>query len=135
MALPQTTCQAPLPRKPSSSGKFSSAELSGAPDLHLSRFRWCPTSQFSSDSVRVPALAGSALHSALPTEKRKIWTETILLSPKRRENTNCSSKETATEPSPPRKQSDTRTPFDAQWNESQWQRDRSRTDLQKKETW
>ena len=43
--------------------------------------------------------------------------------------------ETATEPSPPRKQSDTGEPFDAQWQESKWQRDRSRTDLQKKETW
>ena len=58
-----------MPRKPSSSGKFSSTELSGAPDLHLSRLRWCPTSQFSADSVRVPALAGQALHSALPTKK------------------------------------------------------------------
>ena len=135
MALSQRTCQAPLPRKPSSSGKFSSTELSGAPDLHLSRLRWCPTSQLSADSVRVPALAGLALHSALPTEKRKLWTETILPNPKRRKNTNCSTKETATEPSPPRKRSDTRTPFDAQWHESQWQRDRSRTDLQKKETW
>ena len=81
MALWQRTCQAPLPRKPSSSGKFSSTELSGAPDLHLSRLRWFPTSQFSEDSVRVPALASPALHSALPTEKRKIWTEIILLNP------------------------------------------------------
>ena len=134
MALSQRSCQAPLPRKPSSSGKFST-ELSDAPDFHLSRLRWCPTSQFSADSVRVPALASPALHSALPTEKRKVGTETKLLNPKRRKNTNCSSKETATEPSPPRKRSDTRTPFDAQWHESQWQRDRSRTDLQKKETW
>ena len=129
------SCQAPLPRKPSSSVKFSSTELSGAPDLHLSRLRCCPTSQFSADSVRVPVIVGPALHSALPTEKRKIWTETILLNTKRRKNTNCSSKETATEPSPPRKRSDTRTPFDAQWHELQWQGDRSRTDLQKKETW
>ena len=132
MALSQRTCQAPLPRKPFSFGKFSSTELSGAPDLHLSCLRWCPTSQCSADSVRVPVLAGSALHSALPTEKRKIWTETILLNPKRRKHTNCSSKETATEPSPPRKRNDTRTSFDAQWHESQWQRDRSRSDLQKK---
>ena len=78
------TCQALLPRTPSSSGKFSSTELSGAPDLHLSYLRWCPTSQFSANSVRVPALAGPALHSALPTEKRKLLTETILLNPKRR---------------------------------------------------
>ena len=49
MALWQRTCLAPLPRKPSSSGKFSSTEISGAPDLHLSRLRWCPTSQFSAD--------------------------------------------------------------------------------------
>ena len=97
--------------------------------------RWCPTGQFFADFVRVPALAGPALHSALPTEKRNLWTETILLNPKRRENTKCSSKETATEPSSPRKRSDTRTSFDAQWHESQWQRDRSRTDQQKKETW
>ena len=34
--------------------------------------------------MRVPALAGPALHSALPTEKRKLWTGTILLNPKRR---------------------------------------------------
>ena len=135
MALSQKTTQALLPRTPSSSGKFSSTELSGAPDLHLSRLRWCPTSQPSADSVRVPALAGPALHSAPPTEKRKLWTETILLNPKRRKNTNCSSKETATEPSLPRKRSDTKTPFDAQWHESQWQRDRSQTDLQNKETW
>ena len=33
------------------------------------------------------------------------------------------------EPSPSRKRSDTRTPLDAQWHESKWQRDRSRTDL------
>ena len=85
--------------------------------------------------MRLPALAGPALHSALPTENRKIWTDTILLNPKRRKNTSCSSKVTATEPSPPRKRSDTRTPFDAHWHESQWQRDRSRIDLQKKETW
>ena len=135
MALSQRTCQAPLPRKPSSSGKFPSTELSGAPDLHLSRLRWCSTSQISADSVRVPASAGPALLSALPTRKRKIWTETILLNPKRRRNTNCSAKETATEPFPPHKLSDTRTPFDAHWHESQWQRVRSRTDLQKKETW
>ena len=134
MALSQRTCQVPLPRKLSSSGKFSSTELCGVPDLHLSRLRWCSTSQPSADPVRVPALAGALLHSALPTGKRKLWTETKLLNPKRRKSTKCSSKETATEPSPPRKQSDTRTPFDAQWHESQWQRDRSRTDLQKKET-
>ena len=84
MALSQKTCPAPLPRKPFSSGKFSSTELSGAPDLHLSRLRWCPTSQTSADSVRVPALAGPVLHSALPTEKRKLWTEAILPNPKRR---------------------------------------------------
>ena len=57
---------------------------------------------------------------------------TRLLNPKA-ENTNYSSKETATEPSPPRKRSDTRTPSDDQWHESQWQRDRSRTDLQTNE--
>ena len=129
MALSQKTSQALLLRTPSSSGKFSSTDFSGAPDLHLSRLRWCPTSQFSGNSVRVPDLAGPALHSALPTEKRTLWTETILQNPKRRENTKCSSKETAIEPSPPRKRSDTRTPFDAQWHESQWQRNRSRTDL------
>ena len=84
MALSQKTCPAPLPRKPFSSGKFSSTVLSGAPDLHLSRLRWCPTSQFSANSVRVPALAGPALHSALPKEKRKLWTDTMLLNPKRR---------------------------------------------------
>ena len=106
MALSQRTCQAPLPRKPSSTGKFSSTELSGAPDLHLPRLRWCSTSQISADSVRVPALAGPALHSALPTKKRKIWTDTKLLNPKRRKKTSCSSKETTTEPSPPRKWSE-----------------------------
>ena len=84
MALSQKTCPAPLPRKPFSSGKFSSTELSGAPDLHLSRLCLFPTSQFSANSVRVPALAGPALDSALPTEKRKLWTDTILLNPKRR---------------------------------------------------
>ena len=50
----------------------------------MSRLRWCPTSQFSANSVRVPASAGPALHSALPTEKRKLSTNTILLNPKRR---------------------------------------------------
>ena len=48
------------------------------------------------------------------------------------EDTNYSSRETATEPSPPRKRSDRRIPFDDQWRESQWQTDRSRADLQKK---
>ena len=84
MALSQKTCPAPLPRKPFSSGKFYSTELSGAPDLHLSCLRWCPASQFSANSVRVPALAGPALRSALPTEKWKLWTDTMLLNPKRR---------------------------------------------------
>ena len=66
------TSKALLPRTPSSSGKFSSTELSGAPDSHLSRLRWCPTSQLSADSVTVPALAGPVLHSALPTGKRTL---------------------------------------------------------------
>ena len=78
----QKTSQALLPRTPSSSGTSSSTELSGAPDSHLSRLRWCPTSQLSEDSERVPALAGAALHSALPREKRKIWIQTILLNSK-----------------------------------------------------
>ena len=84
MALSQKTSQALLPRTPSSSGKFSSTEVSYAPNLHLSRLRWFPTSQLSADSVRVPALAGPVLHSTLPTEKRKLWTERTLLNPKRR---------------------------------------------------
>ena len=135
MAQSRKTSQVLLPRTPSSCGSFSSTELSGAPDLHLSRLRWCLTSPFSANSVRVPALAGRTLHSALPTEKRRLCTEKILLNPKRRKNTNCSLKETATEPSPPRKRSDTRTPFDAQWLELRWQRDRSQTDLQNKKKW
>ena len=53
-----------------------------------------------------------------------------LLNPNKAEDTKYSSRETATELSPPRKRSDTRTPSDDQWHESQWQRDRSRTDLQ-----
>ena len=36
--------------------------------------------------------------------------------PKKAENTNYSSKATATEPSLPRKPSDTRTPSDDQWH-------------------
>ena len=55
-----------------------------------------------------------------------------LLIPNKAEDTNYSSRETATELCPPRKRSDTRTPSDDQWHESQWQRDRSRTDLQRK---
>ena len=39
-------------------------------------------------------------------------------------NTTFSSMETAIVPSPPRKRSDTRTPSDDQWHESQWQHDR-----------
>ena len=80
----QKTSWAPLPRKPFSSGRFSSTEHSGAPHLHLSRLRWCPTSPLYADSVRVPVLAGPAPHSALPTEKRKLWPDTKLLNPKRR---------------------------------------------------
>ena len=53
-----------------------------------------------------------------------------LLNPNKAEDTNYSSRETATEFAPPRKGSDTRTPSDDQWHKSQWQRDRSRTDLQ-----
>ena len=118
MAPSQKTSQALLQRTPSSSGTSSSTELSGAPDLHLSRPRWRPASQFFANSVRVPALEDPALHLALPTGKQKIWTQTILLNPKKAENTNCSSKETASELSPLRTRSDTRTPFDAQWHES-----------------
>ena len=55
-----------------------------------------------------------------------------LLNLNKAEDTNYSSRETATELSPPRKWSDTRTPSDDQWHESQWQRDRSRTDLQRR---
>ena len=84
MAPSQKTFRAPLPRKPFSSGRFSSTELFGAPHLHLSRLRWCPTSPLYADSVRVPVLAGPALHSAVPTEKREVCTDTILLNPIRR---------------------------------------------------
>ena len=56
-----------------------------APDLHLSRPRWCPTSPLCADSVRFPALAGPALHSALPNRKADIIDrKIILLNPKRR---------------------------------------------------
>ena len=55
-----------------------------------------------------------------------------LLNLNKAEDANSSSKETATELSPLRKWSDTRTPSDDQWHESQWQRDRSRTDLQRR---
>ena len=34
--------------------------------------------------------------------------------------------------SPPRTRIDIKTPFNDQWHDSQWQRDRSRTDLQRK---
>ena len=51
------------------------------------------------------------------------------------ENFNYSSKETAAEPSPLRKRSDTRTQSDAQWHGSQWQRNLSQTDLQKNKKW
>ena len=82
MAPSQKSSRAPLPRKPSSFGRFSSTELSGAPYLHLSRLRWYPTSPPYADSVRVPDSAGPALHSALPTETRKIGAETTLLNSK-----------------------------------------------------
>ena len=44
-------------------------------------------------------------------------------------NTNCSSTETTIVLSLPRKRSDTRTPSDDQWYESQWRQDRWRTNL------
>ena len=55
-----------------------------------------------------------------------------LLNSNKAEDTNYSSRETATEFSPPRKRSDTRTPSDDHWHESHWQRDRSRADLQRR---
>ena len=85
MAPSQKTSQALLPRTPSSSGTSSSTKLSGAPDFHLSRPRWCPTSPRSADSMRVPALAGPALHSDLANRKADIIDRNlILLNPKRR---------------------------------------------------
>ena len=55
-----------------------------------------------------------------------------LMNPNKAEDTNYSSRDTATELSPPRNWSETTTLSDAQWHESQWQRDRSRTDLQRR---
>ena len=59
------------------------------------------------------------------THKGKQYYET-----QKAENTNYSSKEAATEPSPLRRRSDTTTPTDAQWHGSQWQRGRPQTGLQ-----
>ena len=55
-----------------------------------------------------------------------------LLNPSNAVDTNYSTRETAVVLSPPHKRSDTRTPFDDPWHESQWQRDRSRNDLKGK---
>ena len=57
---------------------------------------------------------------------------TKLLNPSNVEITNYSSREAAVALSPPHKRSETRTPSDDQWHESQWQPDRSRTDLQRR---
>ena len=132
MAPSQKTSRAALPRRPSSSGRSSLTKLSGAPHLHQSRPRWYPMSPLSADSVRVPASAGPALHSALPTRKGKYGLRQHY-STQKAENTNYSLKETATEPSPPHKRSNTMKLFGGQWHESRWRRDRSRTDLKQKE--
>ena len=55
-----------------------------------------------------------------------------LRNPNKAEDTNYSSRETATELSTPRKRIDTRTPSDDQWHEWQWQQDWSRIDLKGK---
>ena len=55
-----------------------------------------------------------------------------LLNPSKAEDANYSSSLTAAVLSPPQKRSDTRTPSDDQWHESQWQRDRSQIDLRRK---
>ena len=57
---------------------------------------------------------------------------TKVLNPRKAENTNYSSRETSNVLTPPHKRSDIRKPSDDQWHESQWQRDRSRIDLQRK---
>ena len=131
MALSQRTCQARLPHTPFSCGNFSSTGTSGAPGYHESRVRWCLTSQPPVHFAMVPASACLAFHSALPTEKVHYRPNVTLLNPNKAEDTTYSSRETTTELPPPRKRSDTRTPSDDQWHESQWQRDRSRTDLQR----
>ena len=56
---------------------------------------------------------------------------TKLLNPSKAENTNYTSRETAVVLSPPQKRTDIGTPSDDQRHESQWQRDRSRIDLQR----
>ena len=79
-----------------------------------------------------PCLSLSSTSFSSANRKVQYRPNMTLLNPNKAEDTNYSSRETATERSPPRKRSDTRTPSDDQWHESQWQRDRSRTDLQRR---
>ena len=90
---------------------------------------WSPMSQLSVDPAMALASTYPALHSVLSTEKRIFYTKHKTVEPDWGENTNYSLRETAVVLSPPRKQSDTKTPTDDQWHELQWQQDRWRTDL------
>ena len=78
------------------------------------------------------ASACPALHSLLPTEKRKLYTKHETVEPERGEKYLIFLRETADALRPYHKRSDTRTPSDGHWHELKWQQDRSRIDLKGK---
>ena len=125
MVLSGRTCQVHLLRIPFSSGKFSLTETCHALRWCLSHLRWCLTSIHSVGFVMALAQACTALRSVLSTKKVYIVHQIRkLLNQIEARNTNYSSMETVIVLSPPRKHSDTRTPSDDQWHQSQLQQDR-----------
>ena len=75
MVLSRRICHAQMPRTPSSCGKFPGTEFSGALCWCLSHLRWCLTSELSVHIAMALVLACPALHSVLSTERRILYTK------------------------------------------------------------
>ena len=128
MVLSRRTCQAPLPRKPCRC-RVSIRKI------FLDRTFWCPWLASVSSPLVSDVSTLCELCDGLPQpikyfiqlcqQKNGHYRPNMtLLKPNKAGDTNYSSRETATELSPPRKRSDTRRPSDDQWHESRWQHNR-----------